>query len=88
MEPADIEKQKRYKSMQINNALGIFILFFGIVVIIAVPFSDNYYDKMTNLIAGVILSLIGGGTIWYAQRVMKSLGGRKGMRPDNKNDQT
>lgn len=86
MEPANIEKQKRYKSMQINNALGIFILFFGIVVIIAVPFSDNHYDKMTNLIAGVILSLIGGGTIWYAQRVMKSLGG-KSMKSDN-NDQT
>ncbi len=87
MEPADIEKQKRYKSMQINNALGIFILFFGIVVIIAVPFSDNHYDKMTNLIAGVILSLIGGGTIWYAQRVMKSLRG-KGMKSDNNIDQT
>ncbi len=87
MEPADIEKQKRYKSMQINNALGIFILFFGIVVIIAVPFSDNHYDKMTNLVAGVILSGIGGGTIWYAQRVMKSLGG-KGIKPDKKKDQT
>ena len=59
--------------MQINNALGLFILFFGIVVIIAVPFSDNYYDKMTNLVAGVILSGIGGGTIWYAKRVIKSL---------------
>ena len=73
MEPDDIEKQKKYKSMQINRALGMFILFFGLVVIVAVPFSDNHYDKMTNLVDGLILTVIGGGTIWYAQKVIKSL---------------
>jgi len=62
--------------MQINNALGLFILFFGIVVLVAVPFSDNHYDKMTNFIAGMILTVIGGGTVLYAQRVMKMLRGK------------
>ncbi len=84
MEPKDIKDMKdireraRMKSMQINNALGIFILFFGIVVVIAIPFSDNKFDKMTNLVAGMILLIIGGGMILYAQKALKTLRKKQG----------
>jgi FtsH-binding integral membrane protein len=74
MEPMDIKERVKLKSMQINNALGLFILFFGVVVVIAIPFSDNTFDKMTNLVAGVILVIIGLGMIIYAKRAIKAIG--------------
>jgi len=70
----DIKERAKLKSMQINNALGLFILFFGVVVVIAIPFSDNTFDKMTNLVAGVILVIIGLGMIIYAKRAIKAIG--------------
>jgi FtsH-binding integral membrane protein len=73
MEPMDIKERAKLKSMQINNALGLFILFFGVVVVIAIPFSDNTFDKMTNLVAGVILVIIGLGMIIYAKRAIKAI---------------
>jgi hypothetical protein len=69
----DFKDRARMKSMQINNALGLFILFFGVVVVIAIPFSDNYFDRMTNLVAGIILIIIGGGMILYARRAIKAI---------------
>jgi len=74
MEPMDIKERAKLKSMQINNALGLFILFFGVVVVIAIPFSDNTFDKITNLVAGVILVIIGLGMIIYAKRAIKAIG--------------
>ena len=73
----DIKDKAKLKSMQINNALGLFILFFGVVVVIAIPFSDNFFDKMTNLVAGVILVIIGLGMIIYAKKTIKGLEKRK-----------
>ena len=70
----DIKERAKLKSMQINNALGLFILFFGVVVVIAIPFSDNTFDKITNLVAGVILVVIGLGMIIYAKRAIKAIG--------------
>jgi putative Mn2+ efflux pump MntP len=70
----DIKDKAKLKSMQINNALGLFILFFGVVVVVAIPFSDNFFDKMTNLVAGVILVIIGLGMIIYARKAIRRLG--------------
>ena len=67
------ENQKNYKSAQINNALGVFLLVFGVIVMVAVPFSDNFVDKMTNLVAGLIVAGIGGGMMWAAKRKIKLL---------------
>jgi len=67
------ENQIKYKSILINRALGIFLGVFGLIVIIAVPFSDNFLDKMTNLIAGLIVFVIGAGMYWVARKNMKSL---------------
>ncbi len=74
MEPMDIKDRAKLKSMQINNALGLFILFFGVVVVAAIPFSDNSFDKVTNLVAGLILVIIGLGMIIYAKKAIKKLG--------------
>lgn len=67
------ENQIKYKSILINRALGIFLGIFGLIVIIAVPFSDNLLDKMTNLVAGMIVFGIGVGMFWVARKNMKSL---------------
>ncbi len=67
-----IEKQGKLRAAQINNALGLFILFFGIVVIAAMFFTDTFIGQMTNLAAGVLLSLIGLGMVLVARKTIKS----------------
>ncbi len=67
------EDRLKYKSAQINNALGVFILFFGVVVLIGIFFTDNRIDHVTNAIAGSVLSLIGGGMMLKAQNTMRNI---------------
>lgn len=66
----EIEKQGKIRAAQINNALGIFILFFGIVVISAMFFTDTFIGQMTNLAAGVLLSIIGLGMVLVAKKTI------------------
>jgi len=66
-----IEKQGKLRAAQINNALGLFILFFGIVVISAMFFTDTFIGQMTNLVAGVLLSAIGLGMVLVARNTIK-----------------
>lgn len=68
-----IEDRLKYKSAQINNALGVFILFFGVVVLIGMFFTDTRVDHITDAIAGSVLCLIGGGMILKAQKTMKTI---------------
>ena len=65
--------EAKHKSAQINQALGLFILFFGLVILVAVFFTDTAIGKRTNLMAGLLLSAIGAGMVIYARRVKKSL---------------
>ena len=44
---------------KINKALGLFLLSFSAVVLLAVFFTDTSLGKMTNLVAGLILAGIG-----------------------------
>ena len=44
---------------QINRALGLFICFFGVIVLISMFFTETFVGKMTNLTAGLILTAIG-----------------------------
>ncbi len=69
----EIEKQGKIRAAQINNALGLFILFFGIVVVSAMFFTDTFVGQMTNLAAGLLLSLIGLGMILVARKTIKNL---------------
>jgi len=67
------EKSEKLKNAQINRALGVFILFFGLVVIVAMVFTDTRVQMITDLIAGLVLSAIGGGMILKSRSTIKSL---------------
>lgn len=63
MNEKKIEEEKIIRDANINNALGIFILVFGIIIIISSIFTETSIGQMTNLIAGILLGLIGFGMI-------------------------
>jgi len=44
---------------QINRALGLFICFFGVVVLVSIFLTETFVGKMTNLGAGLIFAVIG-----------------------------
>ena len=67
------EKSEKIKNTKINRVLGIFILFFGIVILISMAFTETYIGQMTNLVAGAILCVIGAGMIFQSMRTMKKL---------------
>jgi uncharacterized membrane protein YqjE len=67
------EKSAKLKNAQINRALGVFILFFGVVVIVAMVFTDTRVQMITDLVAGLVLSVIGGGMILKSSRTIKFL---------------
>lgn len=72
-EDKDVQRLAKIKSSEINNALGLFILFFGIVIVVATFFTDTFIGQMTNVTAGIILSLIGLGMVIKAKRTIKTL---------------
>jgi len=45
---------------QINKALGAFLLFFSLVVLVSIFFTDTGIGKLTNLGAGLVIGGIGG----------------------------
>ena len=51
---------KTLHSYQINRALGAFLLFFALVVLVSIFFTDTGIGKLTNLGAGVVIGGIGG----------------------------
>ena len=65
------EKRARLKASQINNALGFFILVFGFIVVFSLSLSETFQQRMTNIVAGGVLVLIGGGMMWKAKRTIK-----------------
>jgi hypothetical protein len=67
----DNKNELKLKSAQINRALGLFTLFFGIVIIIAILFTETTIGQITNLVAGSILVAIGGGMAWKSKTVKK-----------------
>ena len=67
------EKNEKLKNAQINKALGLFILFFGVVVIVAMVFTNTRIQLMTDLIAGLVLSAIGGGMMLKSRKTINSL---------------
>ena len=68
-----MEKQGKLRAAQINNALGLFILFFGIVVISAMFFTNTFIGQMTNMVAGILLTIIGLGMVLVARNTIKKL---------------
>ncbi len=68
-----IEIKGKLKTYQINQALGFFILFFGVIVSIALIFPESQIQRMTNLVAGLTLVAIGGGMMLVAKTNIKKL---------------
>ncbi len=68
----DIIKEKT-KSARINKVLGLFVVYFGIVIICATFFTDTFVGQMTNLFAGIVLLGIGLGMALMAQKTLKKL---------------
>lgn len=68
-----IEIKGKIKAAQINNALGIFILAFGAIVLFAMFYTETMAQHLTDLAAGLILISIGGGMVWKAKRTIKRL---------------
>jgi multisubunit Na+/H+ antiporter MnhG subunit len=67
------EIQGRIKAAQINNALGVFMLAFGVVVLFAMLYTETMVQHLTDLVAGLVLISIGGGMMWKAKRTIKRL---------------
>ncbi len=51
---------KTLHDFQINKALGAFLLFFALVVLVSIFFTDTGIGKLTNLGAGAVIGGIGG----------------------------
>lgn len=71
------EINARLKSAQINNALGFFIMAFGVIVLFAMIYTETFVEHMTDMVAGLILISIGGGMMWKARRTIKKLKSEK-----------
>ncbi|RTE54742.1 hypothetical protein EHW67_06130 [Arenibacter aquaticus] len=65
------------KAAQINNALGFFIMVFGVIVLFAMIFTETFVEHMTDMVAGLILISIGGGMMWKAKRTIKKIKSKK-----------
>lgn len=71
---ANSENQGEVKSLrdsQINKALGSFLLFFALVVLFAILFTDTGIGKLTNLGAGAVIGVIGGAMLWKGLRTSR-----------------
>ena len=67
------EDKANIVSAKINNVLGLFILFFGSVILIAIIFTDTTIGQMTNLVAGLILVSVGAGMMISAKKKIKAI---------------
>jgi putative Mn2+ efflux pump MntP len=65
------DRSEEIKNIKINHVLGLFILFFGLVVWIAILFTETSIGQITNFVAGFILVMIGGGMLLQAKRKLK-----------------
>ena len=66
-------KLQKIKDSEINKALGLFILFFGMVIIGATFFTTSFIGQMTNLVAGIVLSAIGAAMVFKAKLNIKKI---------------
>lgn len=73
----DVEIAAKIKTAQINNALGVFIFFFGITIVFSMFFTETFVQQMTDLVAGLLLVSIGGGMIWKSQNTLKKFKPKK-----------
>jgi len=52
-------KDQKDPMNQINRALGLFLLCFGVIILFSIFFTETVAGKMTNLAAGLVFVAIG-----------------------------
>jgi len=52
-------KDQKDPMSQINRALGLFLLCFGVIILFSIFFTETFTGKITNLAAGFIFVVIG-----------------------------
>ena len=72
-----LEIKGKIKTAQINQALGFFILFFGVIVSFAMIYSNTAVQQMTSLVSGITLVIIGGAMMWKAAKTLKKIQPKK-----------
>lgn len=65
------DRMAQIKTAQINQALGIFIFIFGVIIAVAMVFTETFVQQMTDLVAGAVLMVIGGGMLWKSRHTLK-----------------
>jgi hypothetical protein len=72
-EASNHDEARVLHDIQINMALGTFLLFFGVVVLLSIFFTDTGVGKLTNLGAGAIITGVGVAMV-YKARCLKRRG--------------
>ena len=67
------KQARQTQAARTNQALGLFLSFFGIVVLISILFTDTGIGKLTNFFAGGIITTIGITMIVRARQKLKKL---------------
>jgi len=57
---------------QINTALGTFLIFFGLVVLVSIFFTETSIGRLTNLGAGALIGGIGAAMLYKAWRLKRA----------------
>jgi hypothetical protein len=52
-------------------SLGVFLVFFGLVVLVSIFFTETRIGKLTNLGAGAVIGGIGAAMIYKARRLKR-----------------
>lgn len=69
------DEARTLHDFQINTALGSFLLFFALVVLVSIFWTDTCIGRLTNLGAGAVIGGIGGVML------VKGLRGRRRVGP-------
>jgi multisubunit Na+/H+ antiporter MnhG subunit len=59
--PNDPDQRERLDTAHISKALGVFLFVFGVVILVAIFFTETTVGKITNAVAGLIIGGIGAG---------------------------
>ena len=65
------DEPKTLQTAQINKALGLFLLLFALVLLVAIFFTDTTVGRLTNLAAAVVIGGIGGVMFFCGLRAIR-----------------
>lgn len=65
------DRSLRERDSSTDRLLGGFFLVLGLTVLIGVLFAELPIDRAINLVAAVLLLVIGGGLLWRARALRR-----------------